>query len=176
MTIDQLIAYITASRQHNLLYHFTDESNFPTIAQKGLLSKAKMREEGWWPVVTGGNQLSHDLDQSRGISSYVSLCFTRNHPMKYLAHQQGRLPTPRYLGISPELLSLQGVRVAFGVANANETQILDLPQAIAQMDLEVVYSRTDWRDAEIQRRLKAAEKMELLIPHHVPLHMILSVF
>ena len=176
MTIDQLIEYVIASRQHNLLYHFTDESNFPTIAQRGLLSKTKMREEGWWPAATGGNQLSHDLDQHRGISNYVSLCFTRNHPMKYLAHQSGRLPRPRYLGISPDVLRFPGVRVAFGVANANETQIVDLSQAIAQIDLEVVYSRTDWRDPEVQLRLKAAEKMEVLVPHYVPLHMIPTVF
>ena len=176
MTIDELIMHINASPQHRYLYHFTDESNFPTIAQKGLLSKARICAEGWWPAATGGNELSHQLDQYRGISNYVSLCFTRNHPMKYLANQDGRLPSPRYLGISTEVLRLPGVRVAFGVANANDTLIVDLPEAIAHIDLEVVYSRTDWRDPLVHARLKDAEKMELLVPDIVPIQMIPVVF
>jgi len=176
MTIEQLIAHINASPQHRHLYHFTDESNFPTIAERGLLSKAKMRVEGWWPVATGGNNLSHQLDQHRDIFGYVSLCFTRNHPMKYLANRDGRLPTPRYLGISTEVLRIPGVRVAFGVANANDTVIRSLAEAIAYLDLEVLYSRTDWRDAEVNARLKYAEKMEILVPDAVPVQMIVGAY
>ena len=176
MTIDELIAHINASPQHKHLYHFTDESNLETIAEKGLLSKSQMRAEGWWPATTGGNQLSHQLDDYRGISDYVSLCFTRNHPMKFLANQDGRLPSPRYLGITTEVLRVPGVRVAFGVANANETIILDLADAIAQIDIEVIYSRTDWRDPQVQARLRAAEKMELLVPNGVPRPLIAGLF
>lgn len=176
MTIDQLIAHINASPQHRYLYHFTDESNFPTIGKRGLLSKNRMRAENWWPAATGGNTLSHGLDDHRGISDYVSLCFTRNHPMKFLANQDGRLPTPRYLGISTEVLKIPGVRLAFGVANKNDVEIVDLAQAIARMDLEVLYARTEWRDPEINVRLRTAEKMELLIPHHVPVNLIPVVF
>ena len=50
MTIDELIAHINASPQHKYLYHFTDESNLKTIAEKGLVSKSQMRAEGWWPA------------------------------------------------------------------------------------------------------------------------------
>lgn len=176
MTIDELIAHINGSNQHRYLYHFTDESNFPTIAERGLVSKSQMRAEGWWPATTGGNELSHQLDDYRGISDYVSLCFTRNHPMKFLANRDGRLPSPRYLGIKTEVLRFPGVRVAFGVANANETAIMDLADAIAHMDLEVLYSRTDWRDPQVQARLRAAEKMELLVPNGVPLDLIARIF
>lgn len=176
MTIDELIAHINASPQHQYLYHFTDESNYPTIAKSGLLSKNRMRAEGWWPVATGGNELSHSLDDHRGISEYVSLCFTRNHPMKFLAVQGGRLPAPRYLGISTEVLRLPGVRVAFGVANKNGVEILNLAQAIPRMDLEVLYSRTVWTDPAVNARLKAAEKMELLVPNHVPIDLIAGQF
>ena len=86
------------------------------------------------------------------------------------------MPAPRYLGITTEVLRIPGVRLAFGVANANDTAILDLPNAIDQMDLEVLYSRTDWRDPQINARLKAAEKMELLVPHHVPVQLIAGAF
>lgn len=176
MTIEQLIEHIKNSQQHKYLYHFTDESNLSSIDRLGLASKSIMRAEGWWPQTTGGNQLSHDLDDHYGISPYVSLCCTRNHPMKYLANQDGRLPNPRYLAIKPDILRLPGVRVAFGVANASDTQILDLNAAIAQIDIEVLYSRTDWSDGAVQTRLKAAEKMEVLIPDRVPRDMIAGAY
>jgi len=176
MPVDQLIAHINVSPQHRYVYHFTDESNFATISQHGLLSKNRMRAAGWWPAATGGNDLSHSLDDHRGISDYVSLCFTRNHPMKFLANQDGRLPTPRYIGVSTEVLKMPGVRVAFGVANKNDVEILDLVDAIPKMDLEVLYSRTDWHDQSINERLRTAEKMELLVPHHVPVNLLPVVF
>ena len=172
MTVDELVAKISRSTQHRHLYHFTDKSNFSSIAAKGLLSKAKMREEGWWPDATGGNQLSWDLDKLRGIDGCVSLCLTTNHPMKYLAQKDGRLPEPRYLAIKPAVLKLEGVRIAFGVANANEVEILPIADALEKLDVEVLYTRTDWTNAAIQQRLTAAEKLEVLVPGGVPRNLI----
>lgn len=175
MNIDELIIMINRSSQHRYLYHFTDEANFATINTKGLVSKERMRRENWWPATTGGNQWSHNQDTARGIDPYVSLCFTCNHPMKYVAHLDGRLPNPRYLKISPEVLQIPGVQIATGIANANATQILPLDQAIKQLDTEVIYTRTDWSDAGIHQRLVAAEKFEVLVPHGVPRDLIKGV-
>ena len=168
MTVDELVTKISRSTQHRYLYHFTDKSNFSSIAAKGLLSKAKMREEGWWPDATGGNQLSWDLDALRGIDGYVNLCMTTNPLMKYLAQKDGRLPEPRYLAIKPAVLKMEGMRIAFGVANANEVEILPVADALEQLDVEVLYTRTDWTNAAIQQRLTAAEKLEVLVPDVVP--------
>lgn len=175
MNIDELVAAITKSTQHRYLYHFTDTSNFPSIGTKGLVSKAQMRKEGWWPDATGGNQLSWDLDSHRGIDKYVSLCMTKNHPMKYLAQKDGRLPEPRYLAIEPEILKIPGIRIAFGVANSNDVEILPVEDAIAKLDVEVLYTRTDWSSAEIQQRLSAAEKLEVLVPDLVPRKLIAGI-
>lgn len=175
--IDALIQIIKNSTQHCYLYHFTDEANFPSIAQKGLLSKARMREENCWPpLATGGNELSHNLDTACGIDRYVSLCFTRNHPMKYLAQRDGRLPNPRYLGIFPDVLKIDGAKISFGVANATGVRIASVSEAIPELDTEVIYSRTNWSDPAIQQRLQAAEKFEILIPDHVPKAMIAGIF
>ena len=168
MTLDELIAHIEKSHQHRYLYHFTDESNLPSISSKGLLSKAKMRDEGWWPDATGGNELSQSLDTQYGIDKYVSLCMTRNHPMKYLAQRDGRLPSPKYLAIEPAVLKLNGVRIAFGVANSSDVEILPIQDAVARLDVEVLYSRTDWSNSDVQQRLAKAEKVEVLIPNSVP--------
>lgn len=150
MTIAELIEHIRTSTQHKYLYHFTDESNFPSIDAHGLLSKERLRNSGWWPpLAVGGNELSHTLDTRKGIDPYVSLCMTRNHRMKYLAEKDGRLPNARYLAISPDVLNIAGVKVAFGIANATEVDILPIHKAIERLDLKVLYSRTNWSDPEI---------------------------
>lgn len=177
MTIEELVNKINKSSQHKYLYHFTDEANFPSIATNGLLSKQRMRAEGWWPpLATGGNTLSHDLDTFRGIDPYVSLCMTRNHPMKYLAQKDGRLPNPRYLGILPEVLKIEGTRIAFGVANANGVEILSVEEAVEKLDVSVLYERTNWSDPAIQQRLQVAEKIEIIVPNVVPVGLIAGVF
>ncbi len=174
MTVDDFIALIKKSGQHNYLYHFTDESNFEQIDKLGLVSKERMRKEGWWPNKTGGNEWSHDQDRARGIDPFVSLCLTSNHPMKYLAQKDGRLPNPKYLMISPDVLKIPDVRIAFGVANKNDTLILPLSDALPHLDIEVIYTRTNWSDPDVQSRLQAAEKMEVLVPHGVPKDLILG--
>lgn len=177
MTLEELIQLMNNSQQHKTLYHFTDEANFESIAERGLLSKVQLRTRGLWPpAATGGNELSWQLDQFRGIDSYVSLCMTRNHGMKFTAHQAGRLPNPRYLTIKPEVLLFPGTRIALGVANANDVEILPAAEAVDRLDLEVLYKRTEWRDPAVNLRLRAAEKYEVLIPNSVPRELIVGVF
>ena len=176
MNIQQLIDYIKQSTQHKYLYHFTDEANFPSIASKGLLSKEQIQQQGWWPHATGGNALSRQLDRIRGINQYVSLCMTRNHGMKYLAEKDGRLPNPRYLAIDPVVLEIEETKIALGVANSNNVDILSVLDAIPKLDLEVLYTRTDWSNPEIQNRLQMVEKYEVLVPNAVPRAMIVGVF
>jgi hypothetical protein len=177
MTVEELVKFIKASTQHKTLYHFTDEANFPSIKQHGILSKQALRERDLWPpAATGGNELSWQLDQYRGIDPYVSLCMTRNHGMKFLAHQEGRLPNPRYLAIQPDVLQIPGVRIALGVANANDVEILPVDQAIGRLDTEVLYTRTDWKDTTINQRLRVAEKFEVLIPGAVPRDLITGYY
>jgi hypothetical protein len=140
-----------------------------------LLSKVEMRKKGWWPDATGGNQLSWDLDEYRGIDDDISLCLTRNHPMKYLANKEGRLPNPKYLAISPQVLLTPNTRIAFGVANSNDVDIVPIEDGLEQLDVEVIYSRTKWSDPAIYQRLCNAEKFEVLIPKRIPKELILGV-
>ena len=96
--------------------------------------------------------------------------------MKYLAQLDGRLPNARYLGILPHVLEVKGARIALGVANSTDVEILPVGKAIGKLDLEVLYTRTTWSDPEIQSRLQAAEKCEVLIPHCVPRDLIVTVY
>ncbi len=172
MTLDELIDTIEKSRQHHFLYHFSDEANFNSIGGRGLISKETMKAEGWWPDAPGGNTLSWSLDTHRGIDPYVSLCLTTNHSMKFIAERDGRLKNARYLAISPKVLKTPGTRIAFGIANGNDVEILPIEEALEKLDVEVLYSRTNWSDPTIQQRLRAAEKLEVLIPNAVPRNLI----
>ena len=170
MTVDQFIEMIRRSRQHCHLYHFTDRQNIPSIREKGLVSKQRMRKDGWWPVAAGGNQLSHDLDTRFGIDPYVSLCFTDSHPMLFRAQGEGRLTDPVHIKICPEILRVDDTLISFGVANAADAEHLPVPEAVSQFDeqyIEVIYRSTNWSDPEVNQRLRTAEKFEILVPDQV---------
>jgi hypothetical protein len=169
MTLEELISKMESSKQHSFLYHFTDERNFPLIKQHGLLTKNGMRSKGIWPEAPSGNQWNWDADDYKGISDYVSLCMTRNHPMCHIATKEERIITPRYLCIKPEILLLDGVMFAGDIANKSNVTLLPIREAIEQIDDEILYSRTDWKNPEVQTRLRAAENYEILIPGGVPI-------
>lgn len=136
-----------------------------------------MRAEGWWPDAPGGNELSHRLDSRFGIDPFVSLCFTRNHPMLFRAQQEERLLESVYLQIRPEILKITGTLISFGIANAATAEHLPVAEAVRKFDtrdIEVIYSRTDWFDPEINQRLQAAEKFEVLVPGNVPIEFIVG--
>lgn len=175
MTVDELIAIIENSQQHRFLYHFSDEANFHSIGGRGLVSKATMRAENWWPDAPGGNALSWSLDTHRGIDPYVSLCLTTNHSMKSFAERDGRLKNARYLAISPRVLKIPETKVSFGIANSNDAEILTLDAALGKLDTEVLYTRTNWSDPSIQQRLRGAERIEVLVPNAVPRDLIVGV-
>lgn len=44
--------------------------------------------------------------------------------------------------------------------------------ALEKMDFEVVYTRTNWADPEVQARRSVAKKYEVLVPGSIPLEMI----
>jgi ssDNA thymidine ADP-ribosyltransferase, DarT len=154
-------------------YHFTDRRNLPIIKRHGgLYSLAKLRELGIEVPAPGGNDWSHEADERKGLDCYVHLCFRANHPMLYRAMQENRIEVPIYLEIHPEILKMEGVMFTADVSNKSGVEILTLDQAREMLDFEVLYTRTNWKDPEIQQRLKQAEKCELLVPNHIPLDLI----
>ena len=64
--------------------------------------------------------------------------------MKYLAQKDGRFSNSLYLAISPDVLAINGINVAFGGTNSTGVPILPIAQSIERSDMEVLYTRTDW--------------------------------
>lgn len=168
LTIEHLIARIKGGTNHKYLYHFSERSNLHSIKENGILSKKTMEERDINAVKPGGNQWSWDADKRKGLDGYVNLCFTTAHPMREVAKNDGRLSDAPYIAIKPEILLLPNIKIAFDVANKRDIEIFNLGDELDQIDQEVLYDRTNWKDAQIQRRLKAVEKYEILIPNEVP--------
>jgi ssDNA thymidine ADP-ribosyltransferase, DarT len=144
MTIDNLIAKIARGHLNRSFYHFTDEKNLDSIRKHGILSKQEAERLGVAIPVLGGNQWSQDADQLKGLRDYVNLCFTRSHPMCHLATEENRI-TPVYLGIDPEIIKMEGVKITLDVANKGGVELLNVEDAIKELDEQVLYTRTDWK-------------------------------
>lgn len=175
MNAQQFQKLISNGHHDRYLYHFTDSSNVSSIAKYGLLSKRRALEKGVEIAVYGGNKWSHDQDARKGLDRFVNLCFTTNHPMLYVARNAGRIKDPKYLVIDPKVVEREGVMIALGVANAKETEILNLEEGVKKMDTEVLYTWTNWKNPEIRERRKVVEKYELLVPNTVPRSLILGI-
>ena len=152
------------------LYHFTDRRNLDSIrAQGGLHPQNDLVKRGVNIAAPGGNQWSRDADELKGMGRYVHLCFRSNHPMEYLARQDGRIGDSIFLEIHPSVMQFPGVMFTPDVSNKAGVQVVPIAQAAELIDFEVLYTRTDWSDQTIQQRLKQAEKYEVLVPCHIPL-------
>lgn len=168
MTTDQLIELIKKGNRAPCLHHFTDTRNIPSIAANGILSRTEIGRRNVCDVTFGGNQWSFDQDDRRGVSDYVHLCFFNQHPMEFRAKADERIQESFFIKILPEVLRIEGVLFCDGVANAADSNLFDVSQFEQFMDVEVLFQRTDWTLPEVQERLKAAKKYEILIPRHVP--------
>jgi hypothetical protein len=152
------------------LYHFTDRRNLDMIRQRGGLHPlADLTNQGVTVPAAGGNEWSRDADALKGMGRYVHLCFRSNHPMEHLARQDGRIVDSIFLEIHPSVMQFDGVRFTADVSNKAGIESIPIMEAAAIIDFQVLYTRTDWKDSEIQTRLKQAEKYEVLVPCCIPL-------
>ena len=159
--------------QISVLYHFTDRRNVSLIRElKGLYPLAKLNEMGIQIPAPGSNEWSRDADAIKGMEQYVHLCFRNNHPMEHVARRDGRIGDSIFLQVHPEVIQWEGVRFTPDVANKSGVQSYTIEEARGMIDFEVLYTRTNWRNAAIQQRLQQAEKYEILVPRFIPLELI----
>jgi|ERR1700678_3363469 len=155
------------------LYHFTDRRNLDLIRElEGLYSCDKLKEMGVEIPAPGGNEWSRDADAYRGVDCYVHLCMRPNHPMEYLARQDGRIGDSIFLHVHPDVLQMKGVMFSAGVSNKSGVEIVPIRDAYDLIDFPVLYTRTNWSNPEIKLRLQEAEKCEILVPDHIPIALI----
>lgn len=166
---------ILAKYKIDAVWHFTDRSNLESITRhRGILSLGELERRGIEIPRPGGNEWSHDADKMNGVHDYVHLAFVRDHPMLYRARQDGRIQSPVWLKIKSSILLLNGVRFCDEVSNKSGSVIFDSEEAKERIDFEVLFTRMDWRNPEINMRRQTAVKAEILIPKFVPIENILD--
>ncbi len=85
------------------LYHFTDMDNLASIIENGgLYSWADCDEKGIKITKPGGSDQSRSLDRRDRLEHYVRLSFAHDHPMQYVAMNDGRISNPVVLEIDIE--------------------------------------------------------------------------
>jgi ssDNA thymidine ADP-ribosyltransferase, DarT len=155
------------------LYHFTDEENLPLIREHGLLPYAELLRRGIVPPKPGGNEWSRDADSIKGVDRYVHLCLKDQHPMEYVARQNGHIGTTRFLQVSVEVLSFDGAMGCSDVANKSGVVIRPLEAALDGMDLQILFGgRVDFTNKALRDQYNEAKKSEVLIPVPIPTDMI----
>lgn len=85
------------------LYHFTDFDNLESIIKNGgLYSWKDCEEKGISIPKPGSSGPSRSLDERDHLEHYVRLSFAHDHPMKYVAMNEGRISNPVVLEIDLE--------------------------------------------------------------------------
>lgn len=85
------------------LYHFTDRDNLESIIKNGgLYSWADCEEKGIKIAKPGGSGQSRSLDMRDGLQHYARLSFVADHPMMFVAMNEGRISNPVVLEVDLE--------------------------------------------------------------------------
>jgi hypothetical protein len=158
------------------LYHFTDSRNITKIKRLGgLFSYRELSNLRLNGVVYGGNDWSHDADNMSDVDDYVHLCFTTNHPMEYVARQEGRIQETCWICVHREVLLIEGVLFTNDVANKAGVTLLTNDDAVRELDHEAIFTFIDFGIGNNQQRKQIAEKYEILIPKHIPLQYLANI-
>lgn len=152
------------------LYHFTDRANLPSIMQRGgLYSWAYCRRNDISISLPGGDDVSRKLDMRYNLQNYVRLCFTRNHPMMYVARKQGRLNDPVVLEIDPEVIYWRGTKYSDMYATKTGHSKGENIEDFKKIRFDVVKRRNQFDVAE---ELQKYYQAEVMVKEHIPLSFI----
>ena len=94
-----------------ILYHFTDLSNLKSIKENGgLYSWYYCDRNNIVIPMTGNSSLGRSLDLEFGLEDYVRLSFIKDHPMKHVAMNEGRVTKPYILKVSIDVCYFENTR------------------------------------------------------------------
>lgn len=106
------------------LYHFTDRENLESIISNGgLYSWADCKAKGIDIPKPGGSMQSRQLDTRDNLQNYVRVSFVTQHPMMYVAMNEGRISNPVILKIDPKVIWMEGTKYADRNATKKGAQV-----------------------------------------------------
>jgi hypothetical protein len=155
------------------LYHFTDRDNLESIIKNGgLYSWKDCEDKGIQIAKPGGSGTSRSLDQRDGLEYYARLSFVPDHPMMYVAMDDGRISNPVVLEIDIEAALWEDTLYADRNMTKNGANVggtLD--------DLKAVHFGLFWgrRYFDMNDEAKMYYKAEVLVKHFIPLKYITNI-
>ena len=106
------------------LYHFTDRENLESIINNGgLYSWADCKAKGIDIPKPGGSAQSRLLDTRDNLQNYVRVSFVTQHPMMYVAMNEGRISNPVILKIDPKVIWQEDTKYADRNATKNGAKV-----------------------------------------------------
>ena len=167
-----LVEYLK-SKGINKLYHFTDRSNINSIIEnRGLYSWKACDRYGININRPGGSETSRTLDSNRGLGNYVRLCFTKNHPMMYVAKNDGRISDPVILEIDLSVVEISGTKFSDRNATRNGAIIRDGYDGAQNIHFSTVRQSNHF---DLSSDEKEFYQAEVLIFEKVPLSYITNI-
>ncbi len=155
------------------LYHFTDRDNLESIIKHGgLYSWKDCEDKGIKIAKPGGSGTSRSLDQRDGLEYYARLSFVPDHPMMFVAMDDGRISNPVVLEIDLEAALWEDTLYADRNMTKNGANVggsLD--------DLKAVHFGLFWgrRYFDMSEEAKMYYKAEVLVKHFIPLKYITNI-
>ena len=155
------------------LYHFTDCDNLASIIRHGgLYSWADCDDKGISISKPGGSQTSRDLDARDGLEHYVRVSFVMQHPMMYVAMNDGRISNPVILEIDPEVVYWQGSRYADRNATKNGARVGEGLDHFKNIHFDAIKAQKHFDLPEEEQPFYQAE---VLVRNHIPLDYIKNI-
>ena len=145
------------------IYHFTDEANLQTIEKYGLQSLKNILKLDIDVKHFGAEELSHILDERRGLDKYVHLSFIKDHPMYYVARSRGNLINPVWIELDSSILYEESTLFCDKVANQNQSDIFRIENVLEKINFEILtdnrfLSGDEWK---LRKEIRKAEIMAL---------------
>ena len=167
--------YKAILEQHGIkkLYHFTDRDNLESIIRNGgLYSWADCDSKGIKIEKTGGSQISKTLDLRDGLQNFVRVSFVTQHPMMYVAMNDGRISNPIILEIDPEVIYWQETLYADRNATKSGAKIGGKIENFKDINFNAVKAKKHFDLPEEEQMYYQAE---VLIKNHIPLQYIKNI-
>lgn len=155
------------------LYHFTDRDNLESIIKNGgLYSWKDCEEKGISIAKPGGSGTSHSLDQRDGLEYYARLSFVPDHPMMYVAMDDGRISNPVVLEIDVEAALWEDTLFADRNMTKNGANVGGTVADLKAIHFDLFGKR---RYFDLDDEDKMYYKAEVLVKHFVPLKYITNI-
>lgn len=155
------------------LYHFTDRENLKSIIDNGgLFSWADCEARNISIPKQGGGDLSRSLDRRDNLQNYVRLSFTTEHPMMYVAMNDGRITNPVILEIDPEVIYEIDTKYSDRNATRNGANVGDSFEDFKKIHFDAIKVRKHF---DLEPEEQPFFQAEILVKNHIPLDRILNI-